>query len=120
MLFLDARQVRVADRSDDFARLVDAEHAGQAEIRASLVALVVQAGLEGGQQRAAGIHVRAQLPALRVAEQGGVGQQQRRILLQLLGREFVLMHEIEKEAAFEQRIVHAVHVLPQHARVGVW
>ena len=104
MLLLDAGQVGVADRADDVAGLPNAEHIGQAEIGSALVALVVQAGLERGQQRAAGIHVGAQLAALLVAEQGGVGQQQRGVFRQVLGRELVFVHEIEEEAAFEQGV----------------
>ena len=50
------------------------------------------------------IYVGAQLAALFVAEQGGVGQQQGRVFLQVLGREFVFVHEIEEEAAFEQGV----------------
>ena len=60
---------------------MDAEDVGQAEVRAALVALVVHAGFKRGQQRAALVDVVAQLPALFVTEQRGVGQDEGGILL---------------------------------------
>jgi hypothetical protein len=80
MLLLDARQVRVTVRANDIAGLADAEDVRQTEIGAAFVAFGVQAGLKGRQERTSAIHVGAQLPALLVAEQSGVGKQQGRIL----------------------------------------
>ena len=41
-----------------------------------------------------------------------MGKQQRGVLRQVFRRELIFMHEIEQEAAFEQGVVHPVHVLP--------
>ena len=117
MLLFDARQVRVAVGADDLARLMDAEDVRQAEVGAAFVVLVKHAGLEGGQQRASAVYISAQLPALPVAEQGRVGKQQCRILLQILRRHFLFVHEIEEKAAFQQGVVHAVHIL-RHGRAA--
>ena len=86
MLLLDARKIRVANRTNDIPALTNTEHVRQAEIGPPLVALVVHAGFECSQQRTSGIHVSAQLPALLVAEQRGVRQQQRGVLGQVLRR----------------------------------
>ena len=101
MLLFDARHVGIAYRADYVAVLPNAEDVGQSEILAALIALVVQARFEGGQQRSAAVHVRAQSPALLVTQQRGIGQNQRTVLRQIGWRQFILVHKIEQESAFQ-------------------
>ncbi len=113
MRALDARQVGigVAAASDHCAGQMDAEDVGQAEICAALISLGVHAGFKRGQQRAALVDVVAQLLALRVAEQRGIGQDESGIFLDPLQMQAILVHEVEEKAPFEQRVVHRIHVL---------
>ena len=73
---LDAREKGVAGGADNVARLVDAEDIGQAENRRTRHSLtfVVEAGFKCRQQGTSGRGVIAELAALGIAEQRGVGQ----------------------------------------------
>ena len=56
---------------------VDAEDFCEAEVLPALALFVVHAGLKGGEERTALGHIVAELPALFVAEQRDVGQDER-------------------------------------------
>ena len=57
VLLLDSRREGIAVRADDLARLADSESVGQAKIRPLLVALGVQTGFKGRQQRTSGLYI---------------------------------------------------------------
>ena len=107
----DARGVGVAVGADGVAGLADAHEIGETEVCARLEVFVVEAGFEAGDERAAGVDVVAQLLALAVAEHRDVGQQQRAIFGEAFGFEAVFVHEVEGEAALEQRVVDALRRL---------
>src|SRR5581483_5147953 len=95
---------------------LNAEDIRQTEVRSHAVVFVIEAGLKGGEKRSATFDEGAKLIALRVAEQSYVGQDERRIFLQMRCVHAIFMHEIEEKTAFEQRIVHAMQKL-LHGRV---
>src|SRR3984957_14334655 len=110
---LDPRHVWicVSQPTDHRTCRVDFEYVGQPEVRAALIALVVHTGLKCRQQRSALVYVLAQLLALRVAEQRGVGQNESRVLFDPLQLQTVFVNEVEEKSSFEKRGVHRIHIL---------
>ena len=123
-LALDACVVGIAVGADGVAGFADAEEIGEAEVGAGTEVFVVEAGLEAGHERSAGVHVVAELLALAIAEHGDIGQQQGAILGETFGIKAVFVDEVEGEAAAQQSLIDAlrglVHVLAGVRGGGAW
>lgn len=98
MLALDASVVCVAVCADDVARPVDAEQIGEAEVGSLIEVFVVEAGLEAGHDRSAGVNVVTDLLALAVAEHSDIGQKKSAVLAKVLWIKAIFVHEVEGEA----------------------
>ena len=111
MLAFNAAIVRVAYGADDISGLVDAEQIGESEFRTPLQVFVVEAGLEAGHDRSAGLHVVADLLALAVAKHGDIRQQECAIFAEAFRLETVFVYEVKSETTSEQRFVDALRRL---------
>src|SRR6202008_1119434 len=112
MLALDAAVISISVGADDVSGFADAQQFREPEFGAWLKVLVVQAGFEPRHGRSAGVHVGAELLALAIAQNGDVGQQQRAVFTDPFQIEPVFVHEVERKAAAEKSLVHAVRRLP--------
>src|SRR5262252_258323 len=118
MMEFDPAVVGVAVGSDGISGFADAQQVCEAEFRAGLKILIVQAGLEARHDGSAGLHISAELLALSIAENGNVRQQQRTVFADPFKIEAVFVHEVEGEAAAEESFVKAVSCLA-HVCMGM-
>ena len=118
MAALNPSVVCVALRTLQNAGTRHLEQIGQAKIATPRSTLVVETGLESGENRSAVLHVRLELAALRVAEQSNVGQQKHDIFFQGIRVEIVLMYEVERIPGLEQCVIQALQKFGRVAAAG--
>ena len=104
-------QIRVLHRAVDAAGERHAEEIGEAEVVAAPPDLVVERRRERREHAAAALHVAADRVALRVGERRRVGEDQQLEAVEPLGREKRLVHQLERHARLDERVIHAEHVI---------
>ena len=104
-------EIRVLHRALDAAVERHAEDVGEAEVVAAPADLVVERGRERREEAAAALHVAANRVALRVGERGRVGEDQQPEPIEAIRREERLVHQLERHARFDERVIHAEHVV---------
>ncbi len=93
-------------RAPTRAGLADAKEVSQCKISARLAGLVVEAGLEGRQQRSSAHDVLLQRAALGVAEQRHIGQDEGCISGEPRLGKILFMHEIERNSGLGEHRIH--------------
>src|SRR5205085_11766490 len=113
MLPLDPRQIwiPVSNCGHGIARALNAKNISQTEVRPPLISICVHTRLKRREQRSARAHVIPHLPALLVTQKRDVRQNDGSILMQNLCPKIVIMDKVERKTAFDQGIVHSLHVL---------
>ena len=117
MALLDPH-VAVGGGAHDVGRDVDTQQIGEGRLAARVAPGVVARRLERGQERAARLHVGADLAAGLVAQVRGVGDEQRAVPGQRLLRQIILVHEVEHTAPLQQRRVQPLQIIGRLGSVG--
>ena len=114
MLPFDPRVVGIAVSAppDHCSRSADAEDLCQAEVGSPYMLFGIHAGFECSQQRSALLqHMSRNCRHCSSLNKAVLGRINAEYCLKPFGLQPVLVYEIKQEATFQQRIVHAIHVL---------
>ena len=105
------RQIRVLHRTVDAAIERHAEDVGKAEVIPALAELVEERGREGREQASAALDVASDRVALGVGQRRRVGEDEQPELIEAVRGQEGFVHELERDARFDERVIHAEHVI---------
>ena len=105
------RQIRVLHRTVDTAIERHAEDVRKAEVIPALSEFVEERGREGREQASTALDVASDCVALGVRQRRRVGEDEQPELVEAVRGQEGFVHELEWHARFDERVVHAEHVI---------